>query len=294
MIVLNKFLLIGFGAVGQGLAPLLLQALGVPASHITALAADLDGDEVATKLGIQLLLEPLTPLNDQALLGQYLQAGDVLLNLAVEVSSNDLIAWCQALDVLYLDTSLETWPDDDRTEHLPLEHRTNHGLRQAVLALRRPDRATAVMAHGANPGLISHLAKTAIEQLAQENGLLVGDRHWASLAQPLGIQVIQVAERDTQTDGSNPGSDIFTNTWSVPEFLTELSQPCEAGLFPGAQRPNSGAQACIYWPNPRGQLTCVKSWVPSAGASTAWLVTHHEAISLAECLSLQDETGHCH
>ncbi len=107
-----RFLLIGFGAVGQGLVPLLVQALKIAPSRITAWAADLEGAAVAQAVGIRLQWQTLTPDNHASLLAAHLRPGDVLLNLAVEVSSFDLIAWCQQHDVLYLDTSIEPWPGD--------------------------------------------------------------------------------------------------------------------------------------------------------------------------------------
>ena len=136
--------------------------------------------------GISLLQQPLTQGNYAQLLASQLRPGDVLLNLAVEVSSHDLIAWCQRHDVLYLDTGIEPWPGGYQPGQR-LEQTTNHWLREQVLALRQADRTTAVIAHGANPGLISHLAKRALEQLAQDQGLSFTPGRWAELAQSLGV-----------------------------------------------------------------------------------------------------------
>lgn len=292
-----RFLLIGFGAVGQGLAPLLVQGLGVAPARIEAWAADLEGAAVAQAVGIQLKQHPLTPHNHAAFLAAHLRPGDVLLNLAVDVSSRDLIAWCQQHDVLYLDTGIEPWPGG-YTSDQGLEATTNQALRAQVLAMRQANRATAVMAHGANPGLISHLTKRALEQLAHDQGLPFTQGHWADLAQALGVQVVQVAERDTQTDQRQTVSGEFRNTWSVPSFISELSQACEAGwgshettLPERAQRPSQGSPASIYWPHPEQDLAQVKSWVPSLGESQAWLVTHNESISLAEFLTVTDGHG---
>lgn len=292
-----RFLFIGFGAVGQGLAPLLVKALGIEPTRMEAWAADLKGAAVTQDVGLSLKLQPLTPNNYKTLLSNHLRPGDVLLNLAVEVSSQDLIAWCQEHDVLYLDTGIEPWPGG-YTPDQDLEHTTNHWLRQQVLALRQPDRATAVIAHGANPGLISHLTKRALEQLAHDQGTSFTPGRWAELAQALGVQVIQVAERDTQSDQRPTMPGEFRNTWSVPGFISELTQACEAGwgshettLPNGAQFPNTGSLASIYWSHPAQGLTQVKSWVPSQGESLAWVVTHNESISLAEFLTVQDDQG---
>lgn len=69
-----RFLLIGFGAVGQGLVPLMMQALGIAPTRITAWAADLQGEAVAQSVGISLRLQPLTPDNHAALLNAQMTA----------------------------------------------------------------------------------------------------------------------------------------------------------------------------------------------------------------------------
>lgn len=252
---------------------------------------------MAQDIGITLQQQPLTQGNHAQLLATHLRPGDVLLNLAVEVSSRELIDWCQQHDVLYLDTGIEPWHGGYQPGQ-GIEQTTNHWLRQQVLALRQADRATAVIAHGANPGLISHLAKRALEQLAQDQGLSFKPGRWAELAQVLGVQVIQVAERDTQTDHRQVTPGAFCNTWSVPGFLNELTQACEAGwgshettLPSGAKRPSGESPASIYWPHPEHGLTQIKSWVPSAGETLTWLVTHNESISLAEFLTVRDAQG---
>ena len=61
---------------------------------------------------------------------------------------------------------------------------------------------TAVLTHGANPGLVSHLVKQALLNIAKDTGVKTAVPQeragWAALAQTLGIKVIHVAERDTQ------------------------------------------------------------------------------------------------
>jgi homospermidine synthase len=292
-----RFLIVGFGTIGQGLTPLLIQTLGVLPSQITAWAADLDGDSVAQDLGIKLELKPLTPDNYTLLLAACLRAGDILLNLAVDVSSRDLINWCQQHDVLYLDTSIEPWAGGYQSNQA-LEKTTNHWLRHEVLALKKSNRASAVIAHGANPGLISHLAKHALQQLAKEFNVPFTPNQWGELALKLGVQVIQVAEKDTQTSKTPLSLGEFRNTWSVPGFISELDQPCEAGwgshelVLPYEARwPSYAPQTSLFWSNPKHKLTQVKSWVPSIGQSKALLITHNESISLTEFLTVQNNKG---
>jgi homospermidine synthase len=56
------------------------------------------------------MFKALTPENYEAVLGQVLHEGDFLLNLSVNVSSIALIRFCWRHGALYLDTSIEPWP----------------------------------------------------------------------------------------------------------------------------------------------------------------------------------------
>ncbi len=139
-------------------------------------------------------------------------AGDFVLNLAVDVSSTALIAFCQARGALYLDTCIEPWFGDYFDASVPPAARTNYAQREAALALRRPARngPTALVNHGANPGLVSHLLKQALLDLARETGVATdvpqARADWARLAQRLGVRVIHVAERDTQVGDPAQGT----------------------------------------------------------------------------------------
>src|SRR5690606_21995154 len=101
----------------------------------------------------------LTPGNHRRLLGRYLRSGDLLLNLSVDVSSLDLIRYCTEEDILYVDTSIEPWPGVFDNPMLDMRQRTNFIAREKVLNLAKElgeDAPTAVVDHGANPGLVSH------------------------------------------------------------------------------------------------------------------------------------------
>lgn len=134
---------------------------------------------------------------------------------------------------------------------------------------------TAVLAHGANPGLVSHLVKQALLDVAQATCLrieLPRERiAWALLAQRLNVKVIHVAERDTQQAPERKSPREFVNTWSVPGFCDELLQPAELGWgshetqFPAdGARHHAGTQAAIYLRRP-GANTRVRSWTPHGG-----------------------------
>ncbi len=290
----GRLVMIGFGCIGQGVLPLLLRHIQMQPQQILIISpADTDWT-IAAGYGVPCLPASLTPVNFRSVLELRLEPGDFLLNLSVDVSSVALIGLCQARGVLYLDSCIEPWAGGYLDPALPSAKRTNYALREAALALRTKDRRgpTAVLTHGANPGLVSHLLKQALLNIAQDTGLLVAAPDsrlaWAQLAQQLNVRVIHIAERDTQVGASRKAPGEFVNTWSVEAFVDEACQPAELGwgsherhFPPDGARHDAGCRASIYLNRP-GAGTRVRTWAPRAGPIHGFLITHAESISIAD------------
>ena len=109
---------------------------------------------------------------------------------------------------MYLDTCIEPWPGGYTDPNLSPSLRSNYALREAALTLRKKLGAgpTAVLTHGANPGLVSHFVKQALLNIAKDTGVDAGNpkarEEWAALGHKLGVKVMHVAERDTLWGGT--------------------------------------------------------------------------------------------
>ncbi|HEY4972419.1 MAG TPA: saccharopine dehydrogenase C-terminal domain-containing protein, partial [Steroidobacteraceae bacterium] len=119
---------------------------------------------------------------------------------------------------------------------------------------------------------------------------------WAELAQRVGVKVIHIAERDTQVSTIPKEPNEFVNTWSVDGFVSEGSQPAELGWgthernFPrDGRRYEFGGGAAIYLAQP-GVATRVRSWTPLNGSYHGFLITHSEAISIADYLAVRKDS----
>ncbi len=297
----GRIVLVGFGSIGQGVLPLILRHIGIPAERLAIVTADDAGHDEATRFGVKLVKQTLTRENFRRTLDPLLGRGDFLLNVSVEVGSLSLIRYCWEKGAMYLDTCIEPWSGGYTDPTVAIERRTNYAMREEALALRTGNtRApTAVLTHGANPGLVSHLVKQAMLNLAEDLGVKaaapVTRAEWAELAQRLGVRVIHIAERDTQVSSIPKEPDEFVNTWSVDGFVSEGSQPAELGWgshernFPrDGRRYEFGSGAAIYLAQP-GVATRVRSWTPLSGPYHGFLITHGEAISMADYLTLRNE-----
>lgn len=288
----GRIVMVGFGSIGQGTLPLLLRHIDLEPGQITIVTGDENGRKVAAEYGVEFHDSPLTPANYRALLEPRLARGDFLVNCSNDVSSVALIALCQERGALYIDTCIEPWAGGYTDASVTPEARSNYALREAALALKRPGTPTAILTHGANPGMVSHLVKEALLNIARDIGRPAEapkDRAgWARLAQSLGIKSIHIAERDTQVAVPRKAPGEFVNTWSVEGFVGEGCQPAELGWgshekhFPAdGRRHDHGCKAAIWLTRP-GASTRVRTWTPLAGAIHGFLITHGESISLAD------------
>jgi len=296
----GRLVIVGFGSIGQGVLPLLLRHIEMDPGQVTIITAEPRGAQVAAEYGVRFVETALTRDNYRGVLEPSLGRGDFLLNVSVDVSSVALIELCRELGALYLDTCTEPWPGGYTDPNLSPSARSNYALRESALALRRSGAQdpTAVLTHGANPGLVSHFVKQALIDVARDIDPATttpADRaDWGQLAQKLGVRAIHIAERDTQVSTIPKAPGEFVNTWSIDGFYSEGSQPAELGWgtherhFPGdGRRHDFGSQAAIYLLRP-GAATRVRSWTPLEGPYHGFLITHGESISIADYLTLRD------
>jgi len=297
----GRLVFIGFGSVGQGTLPLILRHIDMPRERITIVTSDNRGRQEAAHYGIKFVINPLKKDNYRKILDPLLKKGDFLLNLSVDVSSAVLIEYCLKRGVLYLDTCIEPWHGMYTDGSLSLAKRSNYALREGVLDLKKkyPKGPTVIPTHGANPGLISHWVKQGMVNIARDlwrDVKIPKTREaWAKFAKRLGIKVIHCAERDTQV--SNPRKDRFefANTWSVDGFVSEGRQPSELGWgthekhFPAdGRRHDFGCDSAIYLTRP-GMSVKVRSWTPNEGPYHGFLITHGEAISIADYFTVREK-----
>ncbi|MBL8503150.1 MAG: saccharopine dehydrogenase NADP-binding domain-containing protein, partial [Rhodocyclaceae bacterium] len=219
----GRIVMVGFGSIGQGTLPLLLRHIDLKPEQISIVTGDENGRGVAAEYGVAFHATPLTPANYRSLLEPRLDRGDFLVNCSNDVSSVALIELCRERGALYIDTCIEPWAGGYTDTSVAPEARSNYALRETALALRRPGAPTAVLTHGANPGMVSHLVKEALLNIARDCGRPVEapqDRAgWARLAQSLNIKSIHIAERDTQVAEPRKAPGEFVNTWSVEGFV---------------------------------------------------------------------------
>ena len=302
----GAIVMIGFGSIGKGTLPLIERHFTFDRQHLVVIDPNDADRKILDDAGIQFLHLAITKDNYRDVLPPLLTAGKgqgFCVNLSVDTSSLAIMELAREVGALYIDTVVEPWPGFYFDKNLDTSARSNYALRETVLAARRktPGGTTAVSCCGANPGMVSWFVKQALVNLAAETGDTAPEptcrEDWAALAQRLNVKGIHIAERDTQRAKSPKPQGVFVNTWSVEGFLSEGMQPAELGwgthekwMPDTAGTHKSGCGAAIYLNQP-GANTRVRSWTPTAQAQYGFLVTHNESISIADYLSVKNDSG---
>ena len=308
----KKILFVGYGAVAQCTLPILLKQLKIKPGNVTIMDFENRAPALAPWIakGINFVRKRVTRDNMGSLLGKYLGPGDVLIDLAWNIDACEILQWCHDAGVLYVNTSVELW---DPYEGAPNKHPTEKTLYWRHMNLRRMkakwDRpgATAVIEHGANPGLISHFTKQGLIDIgeslladklvkgrkAEQVRQLIKDQAFNRLAQAIGVKVIHCSERDTQITNKPKQVDEFVNTWSVEGFREEGTTTAEMGW--GTHERELPPLAYEHADGPRNQIclarmginTWVNSWVPHYTIH-GMVVRHGEAFTISDKLTVWD------
>lgn len=305
----GRIFVVGCGAVSQCALPLLIKELNIPPSAITIMDFTDNRARIANllKQGVTYVQERITPQNYTAILKKYLSPGDIFIDLGWEIDTCALLQWCHDNDVRYVNSSVELWDVYNGAQGKDPRELTLYVRQMAIRDLMNKwDKkgATAILDHGANPGLVSHFAKQALEDIAQaviaknpasprskELEEYLSEKKIAQLAHLLGVKTIHISERDSQITNSPKKVNEFVNTWSIPGLYEEGIAPAELGWGTHERFVPEGAM--FHATGPQNQIclrtkgidTLVRSWVPS-GEIIGMVIRHGEAFGISDRLTV--------
>lgn len=308
----QNIVIIGYGSVSQCTLPILFKLMDISPSAVTVIdfVDQIEKIRPFIEQGVKYRQERLNEENYKTILDSCLSKGDLLIDLAWNLDTISLIEWCTEKEVLFINTSVELWdPFQNYRSSDPRKLTLYH--RQMLLRKKKEEwqkdgkkMPTAIVDHGANPGLVSHFTKQGLIDIAHtllkqelqsqrrqaiENSL--ENKDYASLAQALAVKTIHISERDTQLTDQPKQVNEFVNTWSIEGLIEEGMAPAEMGwgthentLPSGALEHSEGPknQICLLQ---KGAKTWVRSWVPS-GPITGMVIRHGEAFSISDYLTV--------
>lgn len=306
----GKILIIGCGSVSQCAIPIVLELIDVPPQNVTIMDFVDNRARVKDSLdkGVKYVNDRVTIDNYKELLKKYVGSGDLIIDLAWNIDCEAMLNFGRDNNVLYVNTSVEEWDpykDTERNDPGKYTLYSRHmQLRKMIEGWGDKNSTTAVVDHGANPGLVSHFTKHALIEIA--NKILkeklndprrkrledaLSEKNFAKLAQLEGVKVIHISERDTQITDQPKKVNEFVNTWSIEGFYEEGVAPAELGW--GTHERNIPKNAYFHKSGPQNQIclkrvgmkTWVRSWVP-CGEITGMVIRHGEAFSISDRLTV--------
>jgi homospermidine synthase len=308
-----KIFMVGSGAVAQCTLPILLKELDVEPSSVTVMDFVDNRHRIreALEQGVNFVQEQITKENYDHVLSTYLSPGDMFIDLSWNIDTIILLSWCYEHDVNYVNSSVELWDPyahDGDTDPCNLTLYVRQlAITELIESLPNKKGATAIVDHGANPGLVSHFTKQALEDIAAklmhetpkdpripQLKQALNFKNFAVVAQLLGVKVVQIAERDSQITSNPKKMNEFVNTWSVQGLYEEGIAPSEIGWGTHEHYAPKGIrfhqrgpqnQVCLM---SRGIDTLVRSWVPS-GDIIGMVIRHGEAYGISERLTVWHE-----
>lgn len=332
----NKILCVGCGGVAQCMLPVLPSLVDVPLSNITVIDMVDNRHKIKDMIdrGVKYFVEKIDQQNFESILTKYTSRGDILIDLSYEIATIDYLKWCHDREILYVNASVEVWDPYMNPQTEDARKFTLYSRHTAIQELKKQwgDKGesgpTAVLDHGANPGLVSHFVKLGLEHIADR---VIADhaqsssaslpksspsstverieriktykkeQKWNLLSMELGVKVIHVSERDTQTAEIPKKVGEFVNTWSPEGFYEEGVAPAEIGwgthertLPPNALEHLDGPKNQILLKS-KGMNTLVRSWVPMpepfSGDILGFVVRHGEAYTISNHLTVRNEHG---
>ena len=307
----GRVLVLGAGSVAQCTLPLILKHFAKP-NQVTVIDKEDKTQRLKNEIsqGVTFKIDQVTKENLDSKLKSYLSSGDLLLDLAWNIDCNAILQWCHDNNVLYLNTSVEEWNPYVDGAQRPVLDRTLYPRHMRIRKMMKTwDKKgpSAVVEHGANPGLVSHFTKAALVEIANklkaENisnekiEKALQEEKYNELAHLLGVKVIHIAERDTQITDKPKKVDEFVNTWSVEGFYEEGIAPAEIGWgthekeLPknASMHKDDGPSNQIAIAQP-GAKTWVRSWVPDF-ETIGMVIRHGEAFTITEHLTVKDNSG---
>jgi homospermidine synthase len=240
----RRIVFIGFGSVARCTLPILLAHVEIDPRRITIVDFNPDGPALAPWLarGVILVKDRIAPDSLGRILGPLVSAGDLLIDLAWNIHSGELIDWCHGRGVMYANTAVELWdPYDFPAGTHPTEltlYARHMELRRIRDRWREPG-PTAIVEHGANPGLISHFTKQGLLDIAStclDERVFTGaeaeqvadhaaNRSFAHLAQALGVKVVQCTPTGLRSSTTRTPSQASTTPASMRPI------PGNSGIF---------------------------------------------------------------
>lgn len=308
----GRILVLGYGSVAQCFVPILIKFLQINPKNITVVDIQNKEDLLADYIskGLLFVQQTINKNNYKEFVSKFVGADDLLIDLALNIDTIDLLTWCRQTNVYFLNSALISWSASpqsalDNPESSIFE--SGHiEIQNLIKSLPHNEGRTAVITHGANPGLSSHFLKKGLCDIAnkvlheagnhqkKELAKALEEYNYAKIAYLIGVKAIHISEHDAQLINKPKIANEFVNTWSPSALIQECLDLAQVGWGTHEKTPlkkSFSHKSLSHYKilNSRALNTAMYSWVPS-GNIIGMIIPHEDIFEFTSHLSLYENS----
>ncbi len=214
----NKIVLIGCGAVGTALIPLLFKFIKFNPENLTVIDMESYRFNNLTNFinqGIKTYHLKITKDNAKTILIDELKLGqdDLIIDASYEISTNYMYQLCSDYGISYTNSAVEVW--NEEPTYKPIDY-TFYSRIQSIEDLDKKvllKKNNFIISLGCNPGNVNIWTLYALDRINKRT-INYKWRSYAELAKKLGLCVVHISERDSQITSNPKKLGEYVNTWS--------------------------------------------------------------------------------
>jgi homospermidine synthase len=298
----NKIVLIGCGAIGTSLLPLLFKLIKFNPVNLTVIDMDSYRFDVINKfvnMGVNTLNVKLTKDNIKSILIDDLKLGqdDLIIDASYEINTIFMYRLCSEFGISYTNSAVEVWNEEPTFKDI------DYTFYSRIKSIEEADRKNKIKKNnfiislGCNPGNVNIWTLYALEHINKKTTNYKFNSH-AELAQKMGLKVVHISERDSQITSNPKKIGEYVNTWSsnavswYDEAFSYLEISWGTHEKKKPEKINSElSNEFQYIINGVGSDSYAYSYTPIGKNLTGMLIRHEECFTICRKLTLRDDTG---
>ncbi len=298
----NKIAIIGCGAVGTALMPILFKIIKLDPAKVYVIDKDAErfkNLERFVNMGIKTLHLELKKENIQKILIENIGLGqdDLIIDASYEINTNFLYNLCSEYGISYTNSAVEVWANEPNLKE------TDQTFYQRIKSIEDQDKKVEknnkknnfIISLGCNPGNVNIWTMYALEKINQKTKN-VSYNSYADLANKLGLRVVHISERDSQITNKPKKFKEYVNTWSSNAIswydeafsFLEISWGTHEKNTPSNINKNLSNEYQLILDG-KGYNSYAYSYTPLSKNLVGMLIRHEECYTICRKLTLKNE-----
>lgn len=292
----NKIVLIGCGAVGTCLLPLLFKLVNIEPSNITVI--DMNSERFKNiDNKINTLNIKLTKDNIQNILINQLKLknNDIIIDASYEINTNFMFQLCSNHGISYINSSVEVWSDEPTLKNIDYTFYSRIKSIEDINKQNNIKNNNFIISLGCNPGNVNIWTLYALDKINKKTN----NYKWSTyseLANKMGLQVVHISERDSQITNNPKKVNEYVNTWSSDAISwydeafsnLEISWGTHEKTLP-TNLNNELSNEYQYIINDIGSNSWANTYGPISKNIIGMLIRHEECFTICKKLTIRNE-----